>query len=158
MMVFLSWSGEKSKAAADAFRRWLPLVLHNVQPWMSDRDIGAGARWGLEVSRAMERAKFGILFVTDTNFSAPWLLFEAGALAKAVDDETFVCPYLVGLGAIPAGPLMQFQEKRADKQGTLDLLTTLNRATGEQSLSEETLRIIFERFWPDLDAALPSTP
>lgn len=46
MKVFLSGSGEKSKAAAEAFRRWLPCVLQSVRPWMSDRDIGAGGAVG----------------------------------------------------------------------------------------------------------------
>ncbi len=159
MKVFLSWSGEKSKAAAEAFRRWLPCVLQSVRPWMSDRDIGAGARWGLEVGRALEQTKFGILFVTDTNFSAPWLLFEAGALAKTL-NEAFVCPYLVGLEpeAIPAGPLTQFQAKRAVKGGTLDLVNTLNRALGDQALPDETLQTIFEKFWSDLETALRALP
>ena len=34
MHVFISWSGERSKALAVALRDWLPLVLHYVEPWV----------------------------------------------------------------------------------------------------------------------------
>ena len=42
MRVFISWSGERSKVLAQALKEWLPLVLHNVEPWMSEVDIAAG--------------------------------------------------------------------------------------------------------------------
>lgn len=32
MKVFISWSGERSQALAQALRDWLPLVLHFVEP------------------------------------------------------------------------------------------------------------------------------
>lgn len=32
MKIFLGWSGERSKALAEAMREWLPLVLHYVEP------------------------------------------------------------------------------------------------------------------------------
>ena len=40
--VFITWSKERSKAAALALRGWLPLVIQAVEPWMSDKDIGKG--------------------------------------------------------------------------------------------------------------------
>src|SRR4051812_13232017 len=35
MQLFLSWSGPRSKAVADALASWLPQAIHAVQPWMS---------------------------------------------------------------------------------------------------------------------------
>lgn len=42
MKVFISWSGERSHALGDALHDWIPLVLHYVEPWLSQADIEAG--------------------------------------------------------------------------------------------------------------------
>ena len=96
MKVFLSWSGEKSQAVAEQLRHWIPCVIQTLEPWMSKHDIRAGMRWANELGGRLSETKFGIVCLTKSNTSAPWILFEAGALAKTV-DETYVCPYLVDL-------------------------------------------------------------
>jgi len=40
--VFISWSGPRSKQAAEALREWLGNVLQNARPWMSATDIEKG--------------------------------------------------------------------------------------------------------------------
>jgi hypothetical protein len=62
---------------------------------MSHR-ISAGARWANELANELAGTRFGILCLTRDNLNSPWLLFEAGGLAKTVED-TFVCPYLLVL-------------------------------------------------------------
>src|ERR1700743_130514 len=96
MKVFISWSGESSKALADVLRNWLPLVLHYVEPWMSDVDIDAGDRWADAVAKELEASNFGIICVTRENISSPWILFEAGALAKSLKGSR-VIPLLFAL-------------------------------------------------------------
>lgn len=61
MKVFISWSGERSQALAQALRDWLPMVLYYVEPWLSHSDIEAGERWAHEVAKELEVSKFGIL-------------------------------------------------------------------------------------------------
>jgi TIR domain len=109
MKVFLSWSGTRSKFIAEALRWWLPRVIQSVRPWMSDEDISAGSRWLSNVSSELSEAKLGIICVTPENKNNPWLLFEAGALSKVI-DQAHVCPFLIDLtpGQL-AGPLSQFQ-------------------------------------------------
>ena len=34
MKVFISWSGQRSKTVALAFRDWLPLMFETIEPWM----------------------------------------------------------------------------------------------------------------------------
>ncbi len=44
MKVFISWSGKRSRALAEAFRDWLPNDTQAIKPWMSDVDIDKGTR------------------------------------------------------------------------------------------------------------------
>ena len=159
MKLFLSWSGPESRGAAEALREWLPFVINAVEPWMSSEDIDAGTRWSNAIQTELESTRFGIIFVTKSNTKAPWLLFEAGALAKTLDD-TFVCPYLIRLDPsdLPGGPLTQFQAKQATKDGTWQLLQTINRAFGDKTIPEERLGRAFEKWWPDLESRLQSIP
>jgi hypothetical protein len=61
MKVFLSWSGERSRAIAEALREWIPNVIQAVQPWMSAEDIDKGLRWISEVAIELEQTRFGNL-------------------------------------------------------------------------------------------------
>src|SRR5438876_7271285 len=97
MNVFISWSGDRSKKLASALSELLPKALSNLNVWMSD-DIEAGTPWGEELNRKLETSNFGVLCLTPENSNAPWLLFEAGALAKAVSGSRVV-PYRLGLGS-----------------------------------------------------------
>lgn len=162
MKVFISWSGEKSKAVALALRQWIHDVIQNAEPWMSHTDIDAGARWGRDMDEKLSDTKFGVICLTRGNLGAPWILFEAGALAKSIND-TFVCPYLIDLSPsdIPQGPLAQFQAKQANQKETWELICTMNKALREQGgegLTDEQLRRTFEKWWPDLDKTLKSLP
>src|ERR1700731_3125213 len=96
MKIFLSWSGARSKFLAEALRGWLPRVIQSVKPWMSDKDISAGSRWLSEVASELSESKLGIICVTPENQNNPWLLFEAGALSKTL-EQTHVCPFLFEL-------------------------------------------------------------
>ena len=127
MKVFISWSGIKSKTVAEKLHQWIPDVIQDVEPWMSESDIGAGARWGKEIAEELSEPNFGIVCLTKTNVKEPWIHFEAGALSKTIDN-TYVCPYLIEMETtdVPAGPLNQFQAKKADKNGTFALISTMN--------------------------------
>lgn len=160
MDVFLSWSGEKSKAAAVAMREWLPKVIQQLRPWVSKGDIGAGARWGQEIQKQLAATRFGIL-VTRSNAKKPWLNFEAGAIAKTI-DATFVCPYLLDFdnaAELPDGPLTQFQAMLCHHDDTLHLLRTINSSLDEEHrLADSQLDETFNVWWPRLEATLQKLP
>ena len=63
---------------------------------MSDHELSAGTRWASEVAVALGGSSMGIVCLTPDNVAAPWLLFEAGALSRSV-DEARVVPYLFNL-------------------------------------------------------------
>ncbi|HEX8219397.1 MAG TPA: TIR domain-containing protein, partial [Chloroflexia bacterium] len=135
-----------------------PLVIQSVRPWMSASDIEAGARWGTELSQELRDTKFGIICITRSNQRAPWIMFEAGALAKTIEG-TYVVPYLIDLNPadVEAGPLTQFQAKRATKDETWALVQTINAVTIEP-LQENQLSTLFELLWPRLEQALTKLP
>jgi hypothetical protein len=51
MKVLISWSGDKSKAAAIALRNWLQVTIQKVRPWVSEIDIGAGVDFQIKWTR-----------------------------------------------------------------------------------------------------------
>jgi signal transduction histidine kinase len=154
MRVFLSWSGARSRMLSEALRDWLPSVLQNVQPWMSTVDVQMGARWNVDLAQELQTAKVGIICVTSDNQSAPWMLFEAGALSKIVDAHC-VIPYLLNIrpGEVQ-GPLVQFQAAVAERDDTFKVVSTINRALETLALSDEGLERSFEKWWPDLAATI----
>ncbi len=155
MKVFLSWSGERSKSTAEALGNWTARVIQAVEPWISS-GMEKGTRWQSEIADRLEDAKVGIVCLTASNLSEPWILFEAGALSKT--KGSYVCTFLLDIA--PADiepPLGQFQHTVFTKQEVLKLMQTINRlveANGERSLSEENLGKVFETFWPQLEHEL----
>jgi hypothetical protein len=154
MRVFVSWSGTRSHAVASALRAWLPAVLPRVEPWLSSMDIRTGTRWSEGIEYALRRSHVGILCVTPENQTAPWMVFEAGAIANAASNAV-VCPYLIGMqpSQMTLGPLSSFQAATATQAGTLELLRTVNDTTAKP-LSLAALTRRFDRYWPTLKQTL----
>lgn len=156
MKLFLSWSGPRSKAVAETFASWFAKVIQALDPLISS-DIDKGKRWAEEIAVHLEDAKVGIVCLTSSNLTAPWILFEAGALSKL--KESHVCTFLLDHSS-PADiepPLGQFQHTTFQKSEVLKLVTTVNRMVedcGERSLTDSNLLAAFETYWPQLEAEL----
>ena len=158
MNVFISWSGERSEAVAEALRRFLEDVIQAVKPFMSAADIEAGAAWAETLRTKLESTDFGILCLTPENLDSPWILFEAGALSKAV-DKAHVCPYLLELSATDLKwPLAQFNANLADRDGTWKIVQAINEAMKKDGLSEKQLERAFARCCPELSKTLAKVP
>jgi hypothetical protein len=157
--VFISWSGQRSLYVAKALHEWLPETVQYVEPWMSHEDIQAGARWSPEISDQLSQTKFGIICLTPENQHKPWLVFEAGALAKSVDDA-YVVPYLIDMDKSQVeGPLAQFQAVSLDEKGTLGLVQSINRVPDKDAaLQKERLERVFNRGWPELKRVFEKLP
>ena len=82
MKVFISWSGDKSKAVAEQLKDWLPQIINLLDPWISFEDIGKGRRWSPEIAGQLAVSKAGIVCVTASNRANPWLLFESALFRK----------------------------------------------------------------------------
>ena len=159
METFISWSGPRSKAVAEAIRLWLPKVIQSARPWMSAEDISAGARWLTDVSGTLNNAKVGIICVTPENQHNPWLLFEAGALSKTL-EQTRVCPlaFEMSPGQIK-GPLSQFQGNELTRLGIGRVLKTINESiNSDRAISAVELDEIIDVWWPKLEEKLLAIP
>lgn len=157
MKVFISWSGERSKALAIALKEWIPLILQYAKPWVSEQDISAGARWAQAISGELESSNFGILCITPENISSEWILFEAGALSKSMLDAK-VIPLLFGLELSDlSGPLSQFQALKIDQQGMMDVINAIN-AVSETKASEATINQLVPALWAQLQQKIDGIP
>jgi tetratricopeptide (TPR) repeat protein len=158
MRVFISWSGSRSKQLALHLYEWLGAVVQRAEPWMSERDLEAGERWNEELSARLKDTHFGVICLTRENLAAPWLLFEAGALAKAVDSARVV-PVLLDLARSDLTfPLAQFQAVDSDEAGMRSLAAAVNSALGENRLSAARLDNLLTSLWPGLATSIESIP
>lgn len=158
MDIFVSWSGERSKAVAELLVDWVKSVLQVTKPWISTRDIDKGSLWFSEISSRLQATSAGIICLTQDNKNNPWILFESGALAKGISASR-ICTFLVDLKPSDIkDPLAQFNHTTPDREGMFSLVRTLNRSLGENSLADTTLKRAFDAYWPqflaDFNAAL----
>lgn len=157
MKVFLSWSGKRSRALANALRDWLPMALQYVEPWVSDKDISAGDRWAQAIAGELESSNFGIICVTPENLHSEWVLFESGALSKSMLDAK-VIPLLYGLEISDlSGPLSQFQAQKLEESGVLEMVRSINKVA-ETRTSEQIVEQLVPALWPRLKEAVESIP
>jgi hypothetical protein len=160
MKVFISWSGERSLALAQTLHDWIPLVLHNVEPWLSETDIEAGDRWAEVAAKELADSNFGIICVTRENVGSPWVLFEAGALAKSMQGSKLI-PLLLDMDIRDiTGPLAQFQAKKIDKAGVGEVIHSINQ-TANQAVPETRAKQLFDALWPEFEkkvAAITKQP
>lgn len=154
MRVFISWSGERSRRVSILLKEWLACVIQNVRPWVSSKDIDRGSLWFSEISHQLGETSVGIICLTQENKEKPWILFEAGALAKGLNSAR-VCTLLIDLEPKDiADPLAQFNHTLPTKDGVHSLLLTLNSAAETPALDERVLERAFETYWPQFETEL----
>lgn len=149
MKIFLSWSGEESRKLAAVFRDWIATVIQSAEPWMSEEDIRKGQRWSSELTQRLAEDGYGIIFVTPMNLERPWLMFEAGALAKSLENR--VSPLLFGLNKsdLANNPLNMFQATDFTKAEVKRLAQSI-ASTEASRISEQVIDQSVEAFWEKL--------
>jgi uncharacterized protein with ATP-grasp and redox domains len=142
-----------SNAVGKALYDWLPKVLQESDPWLSDIDLSAGDKWFAQITRQVREARLGVFCLTSDNVKSPWVLFEAGAVMAVHGAK--VVPYLfhLDMGALHGSPLSEFQAVLADRAGTLKLVGSINACLTNQ-LDTQRLAEVFEKWWPTLEENL----
>jgi hypothetical protein len=161
MKVILSWSGERSKAVAEALRGWLHKVVQAADTWMSDKDIEKGSIWPEALMEQLTDASYGIICVTPENQAKPWIAFETGAIATKF-GKAYACPLLFKMEKSQlTGPLSLLQATILDKGDFKALVRNMNAAAmakKEKGLGDQDLDEMFEDLWPKLQAKLDAIP
>lgn len=148
MKVFISWSGPQSRGVAELLKRWLKRVLQATDPWISTEDIEKGSIWFNEIGTQLKDTAVGIICLTAENLNAPWILFEAGGLAKGLSQNR-VCTFLIGITDRDlTPPLSQFNATKATKEDVFKLVQSINGWMGDKALDAVALADTFEVFWP----------
>src|SRR4051812_45595422 len=115
MRGFVSWSGEPSRTIARALAALIRRTSDSLNPWMSEQNIDRGSQWFAEISDGLQSAGCGVSVLTPSNLSAPWLLFEAGAILKG-STKTRCYTLLHDLKATDVPPpLGLFQSTRIER-------------------------------------------
>lgn len=149
--VFVSWSGIQSQKLARILEDELPGIIA-LDPFMSDVDIIAGARWLRVLDNELEKTHAGVLCLTAHNLLSPWVLFEAGAIAKAT--HSLLVPYCLDFSPsdLP-GPLANFQAARVNKSGTRKMIMALEKFAGGRR-RRTTIDAAFKKWWPTIDSRI----
>lgn len=142
--VFISWSGELSKQVAELFKKWLPSVIQDIDPFFSKTDISKGGK-GLElVLKNMRDSKIAISCLTKCNKEKPWIEFEAGFLDGL---KVPVCGFLINISDQEINyPMKQFQLTVPERNDMFNLLRTINSYC-MNPISEDQLRSEFNDKW-----------
>lgn len=153
--IFLCWSKHRSRAIATAWATLLPEIINDIHPVVST-EFQKGKEWSKLLRKDLDEARAGIVFLTPENVDAPWIHFEAGALATAVghrDGDVFTYIYGLDPGRL-AGPLSAYHSTVATKDDTerlvRDLCASLKREPPDQTL--------YSAWWLKLEKALDNVP
>ena len=152
MKLFISWSGELSKKVADALNKWLPCLLQTIQVFYSPDDIEKGENWDQRISTELSNCNYGLICLTSDNTTAPWVNFEAGAIAKALGSHVATLMINVNPSDIK-GPLSRYQATKIDKRDFQHLVQDINRNL-ETPIEDDRLINTFEGLWPNIEGEL----
>ncbi|HTP10868.1 MAG TPA: toll/interleukin-1 receptor domain-containing protein, partial [Anaerolineae bacterium] len=154
MQVFISWSGTRSKQLARAISIWVRTAVQASRPWLSEIDIEKGERWNAAVSSRLEESHIGIVCLTPENLTAPWIHFEAGALAKTGNSRVCVILFEVDPNDVP-DTLTQFQYTTISEEDFARLAETINKVAeraGEPVALDDVIRRASAAAWSEFQA------
>lgn len=151
MKVFMSWSGHRSHEIAKMFHNWLKCVIQATDPWLSSDAVESGSVWFSSINNELRDASTGIICLTQENKNKPWILFEAGALAKGLTTN-HVCTLLIDLQPYDLqDPLAQFNATLPTKEGIKKLVFNINARVEKEPLNAGILAQVFETYWPQFE-------
>ena len=153
-LIFFSWSGEPSQEVAKALRKWMPKMIQAIKPFLSSEDIRSGDDWFRKLSEVLDECQFGIFCLTRANLVAPWVQYEAGAIAKHLNGARVV-PLLIDVDKKDVQrPLGGFQMRTTSREDMLRLVVDINAALGDDGIEAAEVEVVFNQWWPQLDADL----
>jgi hypothetical protein len=152
MKIFISWSGKLSHQIAKELKEWFPLVINQLEPFVSSENIKKGDRWMMDIYSELEQSNFGVICLTKENLTEPWILFEAGALSKNISQSRVSSILFDSLKQSDVkSPLSLFQNTEFTKEELKKLVQSINEALGDKKISETLLNRSFNKWYPELE-------
>ena len=152
MKLFISWSGQLSHQIAKELKDWFPLVINQLEPFVSSENIKKGDRWMIDIYSELEHSNFGVICLTKENLTEPWIMFEAGALSKNISQSRVSSVLFDNLKQDDIiSPLSLFQNTEFDKEEFRKLVYSINNALGDKKISDTILYRSFEKWFPELE-------
>lgn len=152
MKIFVSWSGDLSRKIAEILKKWIPCIIQSVEVFFSPEDIEKGDNWDRTVSTQLSECKYGIICLTSENTNAPWVNFEAGAIAKTLDSKVAALMIDIKPSDI-RGPLSRYQATKFEKDDVYQLICSINK-TLEMPLDDNILKNAFEAMWTAMETEI----
>ena len=149
MKLFVRWSGELSCKIAEVLKKWIPCIIQSVEVFFSPEDIEKGDNWDKTISNELSQCNYGIICLTSENTTAPWINFEAGAIAKSLDSRITALMVNIKPSDIK-GPLSRYQATRFEKNDFFQLISAINKAL-ETPLEHNVLQNTFDTMWVALE-------
>lgn len=149
MKIFVSWSGELSRQIAEVLKKWIPCIIQSVEVFFSSEDIEKGDNWDKIISSELSECNYGIICLTASNTTAPWINFEAGAIAKSLDSKVTALMVNIKPSDIK-GPLSRYQATKFEKNDFFQLIMSINK-TLETPLESTILQNAFNAMWISLE-------
>jgi hypothetical protein len=137
MKLFVCWSGDRGLKFANVCKDWLRKVVGDQLVPALSVDIEKGGLWFDDLTDALREARVGIVCLTPEGVTSPWIHFEAGILAKALEADPAasrqpsstlrIFPFLFGVDPMSLkGPLAAFQATSViDKDDTWRLIESI---------------------------------
>lgn len=152
MKLFISWSGKLSNLIALELKEWFPLVINQLEPFVSSESVRKGNRWMIDIHTELEESNFGVICLTKENLTEPWIMFEAGALSKNISQSKVSSLLFDNLKQNEVkSPLSLFQNTEFDKEEFRKLINSINSSLGAKKVSDSLLNRSFEKWFPELE-------
>jgi esterase/lipase superfamily enzyme len=134
------------------FGDWIRSVIQPVELYFTPNHIANGTLWSDEIAaKQLSDSKVVIFILTAENLTAPWIIFEAGAISQQL-DSTLVHLLLCGVSAADVrGPLKHFQYSAFSKYAVRDLLERIDSTRKNSALAAAVLERVFDRRWLELE-------
>ena len=164
MSVFLCWSGQQSRALAEAVKELLETTVPSLKiekaEFISD-DIEKGVNWFDSIIDHLMNSKAGIVCLTPQNLQSPWQHFEAGALAMGLvsrgpaRSKPQLFTLLHGVtGAELKGPFSAYQSTSTTRAEMGALIRSVAGILDKPVLEDTIGSTIRESIWKTFEEAL----
>lgn len=149
MKIFVSWSGQLSKMIAKELKKWIPCIIQSASVFYSPEDIEKGQNWNSRITEELSNCNYGIICLTEENKNSPWINFEAGAIAKALDSR--ITALMIGINPSDIqGPLSSYQATKINKEEIFKLFVSINNCQ-ENPIENGTLTFLFGAVWDKIE-------